>query len=28
MIRKSIKVRTDMFEDTKFKMIDRMEERD
>ena len=28
MNRKNIKVRTDMFEDTKFKMIDRMEERD
>lgn len=28
MIKKNIKVRTDMFEDTKFKMIDRMEERD
>lgn len=27
-MRKNIKVRTDMFEDTKFKMIDRMEERD
>lgn len=28
MIRKNIKVRTDMFEDTKFKIIDRMEKRD
>lgn len=28
MMRKNIKVRIDMFDDTKFKMIDRMEERD